>query len=109
MVKNVSWLDNDTISTAVDKTNAIDFNIAYCDSHNDNIKLDKRYHGLEILPNASYLQNVLQINTFQQAALIKMLRQPFNTDDYEAIEPMSIYPLYWADTNSIGIINLLTI
>lgn len=102
MLKNASWLDNDTIFTAVDKINAINFNIAYCDTHNDNYKLDKRYHGLEILPNASYMQNILQINKFQASALIRMLNQPLNKDDYEAIQPISISPYYWSDTNSVG-------
>ncbi len=102
MLKNASWLDNDTISTAVDKAIAMDFNIAYCDTHNDNPKLEKRYHGLELQPNATYLQNFLQINKFQQLDLIKLMRQPYNKDDYEAIQPISISNYYWSDTNSIG-------
>lgn len=99
MLKNASWLDNDTIFTAVEKAKAMDFNVAYCDTHNDNHKLDERYKGLEIQPNASYLQNLLQINTFQANALIKMLRQPINN---EAIQPTSTDAQYWSDTNSIG-------
>ncbi|KAG4068443.1 hypothetical protein HA402_004783 [Bradysia odoriphaga] len=103
MLENSSWLDNDTIFAAVDKANAMDFNVAYCDTHNDSRKLDKRYQGLDMLPNASYLQNLLQVNRFQAAALITMLGQPLSIDDYEAIQPIGTSPYYWTDNNSVDI------
>ncbi|XP_037031520.1 neprilysin-2-like [Bradysia coprophila] len=103
MLENASWLDNDTISAAVDKANAMDFNIAYCDTHINNSKLDKRYEGLDIQPNASYLQNLLQVNRFLAAAMITLLRQPLTIDDFDAIQPTSTSPKYWSDNNSIGI------
>lgn len=102
MLEKVSWLDNDTTFTAVDKTKSIDFNIGYCDAHSDNRKLDKRYDGLELPPNASYLQNLLQTNKFQASAVIRTLRQPVSKDDYEAIDPLNTSPSYWPDNNSVG-------
>lgn len=107
MLEKASWLDNDTTFAAVDKTNSMEFNIGYCATHNDNHKLDRRYDGLELPPNASYLQNVLQVNKFQASALIRTLRQPLSKDDYEAIDPLSTSPYFWSDTNSVGMAKCL--
>lgn len=102
-------MDNKTISEAIDKASTTKFNIAYCDAHNDNHKLDERYLDFDMQPNASYLQNLLQINKFVADGLIATLRQPLNKDDYEVIQPISTSAYHWSDDNSIGKRTIVTV
>lgn len=102
MLKNTPWLDNNTISEAVEKANAMKLNVAYCDAYNDNHELDQYFLSLDMQPNASYLQNTMQINKFVANALVAELGQPFYYDDYTIIEPTSNSAHYLVKNNSVG-------
>lgn len=75
ILREVSWMDNETRAAAIEKAKSMTSHIAYPDELTDNNKLEEYYDGLELESN-TLLQNVLRIRMFKDKHLLKNLRTP---------------------------------
>lgn len=79
---NVTWMDQETKTAAIEKANAMRFNIAYPDELIDNNTLEEYYDGLELQSDA-LLQNVLRINKFNKKHVNRRLSEFVTRGDWE--------------------------
>lgn len=81
-LQNVTWMDVETRTAAIEKANAIKFRIAYPDELVDSNKLEEYYHGLK-LQSDSLLHSVLRIRKLNKGNEINRLRKIANKDDWK--------------------------
>lgn len=106
-LKKVPWMDKDTRAKAIEKANAIDFNIAYPNEMMDDQKLNEYYRELELHPKL-LLNSVLRVRTFQNNQKIRDFRQPILREDWRefAIRAANVDAFYHTAANSISKLNL---
>lgn len=62
-LQRTSWMDEHSIMAAINKVNAMEFDIGYPDELFDDKKLEEYYNELELQPN-DYLNNLVRVNRF---------------------------------------------
>lgn len=102
MLKKVSWMDEITRRAAIEKANAMSFNIGYPDELTDDKKLEEHYRGLELEPN-SLLHSVLSVRNFAKNQKIQDFRRPIIKNDWRGIAKnvAEVDAFYYPSFNSI--------
>ncbi|XP_031626097.1 neprilysin-2-like [Contarinia nasturtii] len=101
ILRDVSWMDDETRAAAIEKAKSMTSHIAYPDELTNNNKLEEYYDGLELESN-TLLQNVLRIRIFKDNHLIKGLRTPVNKTDWQThTMPATVNAAYNPLENSI--------
>lgn len=101
-LKKVAWMDESTRRAAIEKANAMGFNIAYPDELTDDNKLEEYYRGLE-LQSDSFLHSVLRVRSFAKNQKIKDFRKPIIQNDWRGIAKnvVEVDAFYYPTFNSI--------
>lgn len=102
MLKKEPWMDDKTRQTAIEKANAIIFNMAYPDELTDDKNLNGYFRDLQLQPN-SLLQSVLRVRNFAKNKKIHDLREPILRNDWREIAPhvTQVDAFYFLKTNSV--------
>lgn len=102
MLKNTPWMDEKTRSAAIEKANAIGFNIAYPDELTDDNKLEEYYRELQLQPD-SLLHSVLRVRNFLKNKKIQDFRAPIVKNDWRVIAKnvAEVDAFYYPSWNSV--------
>lgn len=84
LLKRASWMDEVTRAKAIEKANAMDFNVAYPDELTDDAKLEEYYRKLELQPD-SLLHSALNVQKFQRDKVISDFRKSVVKNDWREI------------------------
>lgn len=102
MLKNTPWMDEGTRDAAIEKANAIVFNVAYPDELTDDKKLEEYYRELELQPD-SLFHSILHVNNFIKNKKIQEFRAPIVKNDWRqiAVNVAKVDAYYYTWWNSI--------
>jgi len=92
MLEKVEWMDDKTKERAKEKLNKMDQFIAYPDELLDQKIIDDFYAPLESLSSDNFLQNMLNIDKFDTARVLKQLRD-------------KIDPKHWTEHQIVALVN----
>lgn len=81
ILRDVSWMDEDTTKAAVDKAKALESHIGYPDELLDDQKLIEFHENIEI-NSESLFTNILNVRKFLRNFDFKLLREPVNKTDW---------------------------
>lgn len=81
ILHDVTWMDSQTKTAAIQKAKSLTSHIAYPDELSDNTKLDEYYQELEITPDNMFL-NALRVKKFETNYNFYKLRKPVNKTDW---------------------------
>lgn len=84
LLKRASWMDDITRAKAIEKANAMDFNVAYPDELTDDTKLEEYYSVLELQPD-SQLHSALNVRKFIREKDTSDFRKPVVKNDWREI------------------------
>lgn len=101
ILREVTWMDEQTRQAALDKVHAMATHIGYPDEIMDNKKIENYYEKLEIDPD-NYLLSVLNMNVFGTDYAFNKLRKPANKTDWVThARPAIVNAFYSSIENSI--------
>jgi membrane metallo-endopeptidase-like protein 1 len=101
ILRNVSWMDEETKKSALDKAMSMSSHIAYPDELLDDSKLEEFYKDLELAED-NYLQSILNLTLFGTEYSFSKLRKPVNKSDWVTHgRPAVVNAFYSSIENSI--------
>lgn len=89
MLKEVSWMDDDTKEAALEKAQKMTAHIGFPDELMDEKKIIEYYKGLKIDEN-NYLESIIDIGKFGVEKSLKTYRKPVNKTDWESHASVAI-------------------
>lgn len=101
-LKQVSWMDEKSRASAIEKANAMEFYIGYRDALLNDTLIDEYYKDLE-LKTDSFLHSMFRIRKFLRDREIMKLRKPVNKNDWieQRLRTTSVNAAYLIQENSI--------
>lgn len=81
ILREVSWMDEETRKAALDKAKALENHIGYPDELLDDQKITEFFAKLDITDD-SLFTNVLNVRKFERSLEYKLLREPVNKTDW---------------------------
>ncbi|KAL5273947.1 Nep2 family protein [Megaselia abdita] len=101
ILKEISWMDNETRGSALNKLQKMTTHIGYPDEILNDSKLEEYYKNLDIDPE-KYLESVLKMSVFGTNYAFNKLRKPVNKTDWLShAKPAVVNAYYSALENSI--------
>lgn len=101
ILKEITWMDNETRNSALNKLHKMTTHIGYPDEILDDSKLEEYYKNLDIDPD-KYLESVLKMSVFGTNYAFNKLRKPVNKTDWLShAKPAVVNAYYSALENSI--------
>lgn len=102
ILREVSWMDENTRAEAIKKAKSLTAHIGYPDELAENDKLEEFYRDLDIEPD-DLLLNTLRIEVFDLDNLFAKLRKPVNKTDWTTHSTPSTVGAYYSSLeNSIS-------
>ncbi len=104
MIANVTWMDNDTRSKAIEKAQNIVAHVGYPNGRQDNNKIEEYYNDLEMFSDNFFI-NSLRCNAFNNKKMFSRLRNPIKRSGWETVlnlEPNEANAFYDPSDNTIS-------
>lgn len=101
-LKQVTWMDEKSRMSAIEKANAMKFQIGYPDELMNDSLIDEYYNDLE-LQTDSFFHSMLRIRKFLEDRKILKLRKPVKKNDWIefSLFTTSVNAAYYQQENSI--------